>query len=433
MVTTSGSSGDGAGGRRPPVTGGTQESLRRHNLGVLLRHLHLSGPLSRAELTARMELNRSTIGALVAELAQLGAVSEEQPAGSRSTAGRPSLLVRPRPDQVQVLAVDVGVQRVRVALVGLGGQVMARRHRRVTTSTPEAVARLIGTLAEAVLGDRAAGYRVIGVGVSIAGVVRQHDGCVRFAPNLGWRDAPFGALVGDRLGTSAVRVGNDADLGALAEHLRGAARGVDNVVFLSGDIGVGGGLILDGHPLRGAGGYAGELGHMTVRPDGLPCRCGASGCWETEVGADAVARALGLPGAGGRDVVAALHRLRGTGPAVLGEVAHYLGVGLASVVNLVNPQQVILGGLLEEVYRVCGPLVDAELRRAALAAPAEQVRIRTPELGDDVLLAGAAELAWEPLLADPAGLLRPGPGARGARAGGLLGTGLSVLQDTMGA
>jgi predicted NBD/HSP70 family sugar kinase len=383
-----------------------------------------------------MELNRSTIGALVSELAQLGAVREERPGGSRSTAGRPSLVVRPRADRVQVLAVDVGVQRLRVALVGLGGQVIARRYRTVTTSTPEAVARLLGTLVEAVLRDPAAGQRVIGVGVAIAGVVRQHDGCVRFAPNLGWRDAPFGDLVGDRLGTTAVRIGNDADLGALAEHLRGAARGVDNVVFLSGDIGVGGGLILDGHPLRGAGGYAGELGHMTVRPDGRACRCGATGCWETEIGAGAVARALGIPGAGGQDVIAALHRLDGTGPAVLGEVAHHLGVGLASLVNLVNPQQLILGGLLEEVYRVCGPLVEQELRRAALAAPAEQVRIRTPELGDDVLLAGAAELAWEPLLADPAGLLRrppgrPGPGLPGLS--GLLDAGLSAVQDTMGA
>ena len=434
MVTTSGASGGGSGARRPPVTGGTQESLRRHNLGALLRHLHLSGPLTRAELTARMELNRSTIGALVSELAQLGAVREERPGGGRSTAGRPSLVVRPRADHVQVLAVDVGVERVRVALVGLGGQVMARRYRRLSHRAPEAVTRLAGTLVEAVLRDPAAGQRVIGVGVSIAGVVRQHDGCVRFAPNLGWRDAPFGALLGDRLGTSAVRIGNDADLGALAEHLRGVARGVDNVVFLSGDIGVGGGLILDGHPLRGAGGYAGELGHMTVRPDGRPCRCGASGCWETEIGADAVARALGMPGAGGQEVVAALHRLHGADPVGLAEVAHYLGVGLASVVNLVNPQQVILGGLLEEVYRACGPMVERALRAAALAAPGEQVRIRAPELGEDVLLAGAAELAWEPLLADPAGLLRRPQGRSGAGLlGDLLDGRLSGLQDTMGA
>jgi len=198
------------------------------------------------------------------------------------------------------------------------------------------------------------------------------------------------------------------------------------VVFLSGDIGVGGGLILDGHPLRGAGGYAGELGHMTVRPGGRPCRCGAIGCWETEIGADAVARALGIPGAGGQDVLAALHRMDGTDPQPLAEVAHHLGVGLASLVNLVNPQQVILGGLLREVYRVSGPLVEAALRGAALTAPAEQVQIRIPELGEDVILSGAAELAWGSLLADPAGVLRR-PAAR------LPGAGLSPAQTTMGA
>ena len=422
-MPTSRRPGDGTGGRRRPAS--TQVSPRRHNLGTLLRHLHLSGPLSRAELTARMELNRSTIGALVSELVLLGAVSEERPGGSQTTAGRPSLVVTPRTDRVQVLAADVGVQRVRVALVGLGGQVLARRYRRVTTSTPEAVARLLGTLVEAVLRDPAAGDRVIGIGVSIAGMVRQRDGCVRFAPNLGWIDAPFGDLVGRRLGTSQVRIGNDADLGALAEHLRGVARGVDNVVFLSGDIGVGGGLILDGRPLRGAGGYAGELGHMRVRSGGRSCRCGATGCWETEVGAGAVARALGMPAAGVQEVLAALHRLEGDDP-VLAQVATSLGLGLASLVNLVNPQQVILGGLLQQVYRVGAPLVHAELSRAALVAPAEQVLIATPELGADVLLAGAAELAWEPLLADPAGVLRRAAG-RGLPAG------LSVAERTIGA
>jgi predicted NBD/HSP70 family sugar kinase len=133
-----------------------------------------------------------------------------------------------------------------------------------------------------------------------------------------------------------------------------------------------------------------------------------------------------MPGAGGQDVLAALHRMDGTDGAPLAGVAHFLGVGLASLVNLVNPQQVILGGLLRELYRVCGPQVDAELLRAALAAPAEQVRIRTPELGEHVLLAGAAELAWEPLLADPAGMLRRPQGR-------LFGTGLSGLHGTMGA
>jgi predicted NBD/HSP70 family sugar kinase len=126
-----------------------------------------------------------------------------------------------------------------------------------------------------------------------------------------------------------------------------------------------------------------------------------------------------------QEVLAALHRLEGDDP-VLAQVATSLGLGLASLVNLVNPQLVILGGLLQQVYRVGAPLVHAELSRAALVAPAEQVLIATPELGADVLLAGAAELAWEPLLADPAGVLRRAAG-RGLPAG------LSVAERTIGA
>jgi len=398
------------GARQRVAPGGTQEGLRRHNLGTLLRHLHLSGPLSRAELTGRMGLNRSTIAGLVSQLAALDAVREERPGGTRASAGRPSLVVQPRSDAVQVVAADVGVRQVTVALAGLGGEVMARRQRRVTSPTPEGVADLLGSLVCDLLADPAAGRHIVGAGVSIPGVVRQGDGCVRFAPNLGWTDAPFGELLQRRLVRMRVHVGNDADLGALAEHLRGGARGVDNVVFISGEVGVGGGLILDGRSLRGAGGYAGEIGHMTVRPDGRPCRCGARGCWETEIGSAAVARALGMPEATMAELAAGL-RAAPSGPGTpVEELGRWLGVGVANAVNLLNPQLVILGGLLEDVFLAAGDAVRASLAAAVLSAPAEQLRIQVPRLGGDVLLAGAAELAWEDLLADPVGVLRrPGP------------------------
>jgi predicted NBD/HSP70 family sugar kinase len=397
--------------RQRVAPGGTQEGLRRHNLGTLLAHLHLAGPLSRAELTARMGLNRSTIAGLVSELAALDAVREERPAGVQASAGRPSLVVQPRSDTVQAVAADVGVRQVTVALAGLGGDVVTRRQRQVTEPTPEAVAELLASLVRTLLSDPAAGRHIVGAGVSIPGIVRQRDGCVRFAPNLGWTDAPFGELVQRRLEGMRVHVGNDADLGALAEYRRGAARGVDNVVFISCEVGVGGGLILDGRSLRGAGGYAGELGHMTVRPGGRPCRCGARGCWETEVGAAAIAQALGMPDASMDDLVAAVRSAPGGRGSALAEIAGWVGVGVANVVNLVNPQLVILGGLLEDVFVAAETSVRASLSAAALSAPAEQLRLQVPELGADTVLAGAAELAWEDLLADPAGVLRR-PGHR---------------------
>jgi len=395
-------------GRRGRVLGGTQEDIRRHNLATLLGHLHLSGPLSRADLTGLMGLNRSTIAALVAELAALGAVREDRPERTQSGAGRPSLMVHTCPRAVQVLAAHVGVDRVEVALFGIGGQVMARRRRRLARSTPEAVTGLVATLARTLLASPEIG-RVVAMGVSVPGVVGREDGRVRFAPNLGWNETPLGELLAARVAPIPVQLGNDADLGALAEHSRGVARDVDDVVFVAAETGVGGGIILGGRPLLGVGGYAGELGHMKVREDGQRCRCGARGCWETEIGAEAVARALGLPqqadGVTQEAVAQALRRATPATTPALEQVGHYLGLGLANVVNLLNPRLLILGGLLRDLYPLVGEQVRRSLTEAALPAPAEQVALTVPQLGGDAVLAGAAELAWHDLLSDPAAVL----------------------------
>jgi predicted NBD/HSP70 family sugar kinase len=411
--------------------------------------------MRRAELTDLTGLNRSTVAGLVAELAALGAVTEEtgsagpEPAapsagsagkphgkgrpgsepdtraGARpaSKAGRPSPVVRPCPETVQVLAADVAVGRISVALVGLGGTVVARRDRQVDHGSPATVARLLAETAAALLAGPEAGRHVVGLGASVPGVVRRVDGNVRFAPNLGWEDQPLGDLLLAELeaagvGGLPVQVGNDGDLGALAEHRRGVARAADDLVFVEGEVGVGCGVIIGGRPLSGVGGYAGELGHMTVRPDGRRCRCGARGCWETEIGTEAIARALGLTPTGNQadnDAVIALLRAAadpGAGPAMavqmaldLGEVAEYLGLGLANVINLLNPELVVLGGVLRELYPIVAGQVGRALAGTALRAPMESVTLAVPELGGDAVLIGAAEFAWEATLADPVAVL----------------------------
>ena len=141
----------------------------------------------------------------------------------------------------------------------------------------------------------------------MVGVVRRADGLVSMAPNLGWTDEPLGerlaAVFGDDI---PISIANEADLGALAEARRGAAVGADHVLFVSGEVGVGGGLIVDGQPFTGVAGYGGEIGHMPVNPTGRPCRCGAVGCWETEVGAASLLRRAGRSSQGGRAEIDAL-------------------------------------------------------------------------------------------------------------------------------
>lgn len=392
---------------RRPGTGTNQEAVRRHNLGTVVAHLHHDGQLSRAELTARMALNRSTIGALVGELVELGAVVETAPGergGRRRTgAGRPSLDVRPSSDQVYVIALDIGVKVLQVARIGLGGEVLQRASGRTPVSHgPAAVATAAVRLVRQIVSQVPCGAALLGIGVGVPGVVRERDGVVRFAPNLGWHDVPLSQLLRERMAHPVpLHVANDADLGVLAEHTRGAAVGFDNVVFLMGDVGLGGGVIVDGHPLQGVGGYAGELGHLIVDARGRVCRCGSVGCWETEVCSPAIARALRVDDTELEPLVERLGSLAQPN-AALREVGRYLGTGLGSVVNVLNPEVIVLGGIFRALFPVVRQDALDALTTAALEAPREQVRVVVPQLGGDAVLIGAAEKAFEQLLADPA-------------------------------
>ncbi|HEX6755016.1 MAG TPA: ROK family protein [Mycobacteriales bacterium] len=385
--------------------------MRRQNLGAVLTQVHRAGPLSRAELTARLGLNRSTIGALTAELAAAGIVRESAPAaGGAGRAGRPSLVVTPDAARSSVLAAHVGVGRIAVARTGLGGQVLDRVESRLGPDGHgfgTVVDRLVGMATTLV--DRAEpGVLFLGMGIGIAGMVRREDGTVRQAPNLDWVDRPLGRMVADRLPLPLrVVVGNDADLGALAEHVRGAAVACDNVVYLAGDTGVGGGVLVDGRMLHGRGGYGGEVGHVMVNPAGRRCRCGSRGCWETEVGEDAVLVEAGRPAGGGREAVLGVLAAAAAGEpaaaAALRRVGRWLGVGVAGLVNTFNPEVVVFGGVLADVFAAVGPRLVEQVEAIALAAPREQARFVRAGLGVDSTLLGAAELAFEPFLADPLG------------------------------
>jgi len=241
----------------------------------------------------------------------------------------------------------------------------------------------------------------------VAGVVDRADGRVVLAPNIGWRDVRLQDLVVAAFDHVApVTVANEADLGMLAECGRGAAVGRRNVVYISGEAGVGGGVLVDGVPLRGATGYAGELGHIPVNPDGGRCRCGASGCWETEIGEAAVLRRAGVRRArqGRRSVEALLASAAQSDDralAAMRETGRWIGVGLAGLVNLLNPEIVVLGGFFAEAFEHLRPSLLAELEARALAATRSGVTIVPAALGIDAALIGAAELGFESVLSDP--------------------------------
>jgi predicted NBD/HSP70 family sugar kinase len=386
--------------------GARSSAVRRHNLSALLELLHVDGPASRSQLGAATGLNRSTVADLVHELGRSG-LAVEDGVSARSGPGRPSPMVHVRPTGAVALAVELGVDSVGVAAIGLGGHVLD--HARVElpgVPTPEETVRRVAGL----VGDLASGARVVGLGVAVPGLVRRADGFVHLAPNLGWKRVALGALLAEAVGLplESVRVGNEADLGALGEHRRGAGRGYDHLVFVSGEVGIGAGLVIGGRPMLGTSGYAGEAGHMLVNPAGRRCTCGAVGCWETEAGEAALLRSARVrrrAGVAALDVV--LERALAGDEAAVAAIAatgHWLGVGVGNLVNLLNPEVVVLGGMFQRLHGLLRDPMLRAVRARSLTEIADTVQVVPSRLGTSAQLHGAAEVALAAVLADPASI-----------------------------
>jgi predicted NBD/HSP70 family sugar kinase len=391
--------------------GQRSETVRRANLSAIVRALHEDGPQSRSDLVARTGLTRSAIRALVGELTASGLATEDR-AVHLGRPGRPSPEVSLVPEAATAVAFFIGVDSLAAAVVGLGGSILAearvdrpRRHH----SVEDIVSDIVGIF-DMLPGGRSSSDRVVAVGVAVAGVVRRADGLVETAPNLGWTSAPLGTVLAARLGWDIpVIVGNEADLGVLAELRRGAAVGVDDVIYVHGEVGVGAGIIAGGRPLTGAAGYAGELGHFPVTFDGRPCRCGSRGCWETEVGGEALLVRAGYPSDAGREGIDAVLRDAEAGsPVALAAInltGERIGIGLAGLVNTFNPRLIVLGGLFGRLQPFAHAAIWAAMAARTLPAPLALVRVVPATLGDDAPLLGAAEIALEAVLQDPAARL----------------------------
>ena len=380
-------------------SGSNLDRLRRSNLATVLGIVHRTRSVSRAQITAETGLYRSTVGALVTELEALGLVVEGEPEATNRV-GRPSPLVTPAPGPVAI-SVNPEVDAVTLGVVGLGARVEQRvRHPVSSPRTPEETVEIVRSILEDLRAGPLRTRRIAGIGIAVPGLVRTADGLVRLAPHLGWRDAPLTRLFEEELRLPTV-ADNDASLGALAEHLFGVGRGVDDIVYLNGGAsGIGGGVITDGRPLRGAGGYAGEFGHN--RP-AVADRVSESGALEDEVSRARLLAAAGLPVADEPTLARAL--LGSTDATVRAELARQrrvLATALSNAANVLNPSLIVLGGFLATLHASDPVGLAGLVAEQTLPPAAEGVRIRPAALGEDRLLIGAAELVFAPLLADPA-------------------------------
>jgi len=377
--------------------------MRRSNRSVILTSIYRDGPLSRYELGHQTSLSAASVSNLVGELLEEGIVEE---AGSvESDGGRPRVLLRVAPTFGYVVGAEVGETRVRVELFDLAMNVLATVVYPIDTPkpAPELAVKYVMQGLEAVLTQaEVSSAQILGIGVAVAGVVEGPADAVVHAQTLGWDAVPLGAML--RAGTDIpIQVDNGANTLGQAEMWFGAGRGAtDAVVALVGS-GVGAALVTGGSSYRGTRSSAGEWGHTTIMYGGRQCRCGAVGCLEAYVGAEGVLERFqlangGEPAPGGDEEAAFIGLLDSVGTSevaakVVEDTIGYLGAGFANLVNLVNPERIVLGGwsglLLGERYL---PELREAVSRHALRQPYSQVSIELCELGRDAVAMGAATL-----------------------------------------
>jgi predicted NBD/HSP70 family sugar kinase len=395
------------------TTPARQSSLREHNLALVLGRVAAAEGLSRARVAAATGLTKATVSSLVDTLIEAGLVAEAGlDAGPR--VGRPAAALALSPSGPVAVGVEVNVDEVRACAVDLAGAVLIRE--RVLGDlrglpVPAVLDRAAGVLRRVTAEATAGGRRLAGVGVAVPGLVEAGAADVRVAPNLGWREVSVLpelrrlAALGDGV---PLRLDNEANLAALAElwrggHRDGAGRLIDTFVHVSGDVGVGAGLVVHGELLRGRHGFAGELGHVPVPGSEAPCACGARGCLEQVAGQEAIVRAAGLPPGAGVDVVVAA--AAAGQPAALEAAASAgtaLGVVLAGVLNLLDVDVVVLGGGYARLAPWLAPAVTRELRARVLAVGAREVTVLPGRLGADAAVLGAAGSVVRAVLAEPA-------------------------------
>lgn len=420
--------------------GDTQHGIRRRNLARVLRAVAAEGPLSRPAVAARIGLTRAGVAPLVEELLRAGLLVETGRAAP-SGRGRPGSELAVSDRGPAGIGAEIGVDHLAVCAVDLRGRVRARvatdaanRH-----SDPGPVLRRLSALLAEVTAQLATeGLRPAGLAVAVPGLVARDSTTVVHAPNLGWRAADLApglapaTTSGHGFGPLPLTVENEANLGALAELRLGGDSGRPAVpsdfVHVSAEIGIGAAIVVGGQLLRGARGFAGELGHVPVYPDGLPCDCGGRGCLEQYAGETAVLRAGGLtperataahPGPGGRVALLAHRAADGDAAIVraLEAAGRALGIALAGAVNLLDPRAVVLGGALAGLAPWVLPSLERELalRTAVAADPARAggPLVTVSPWGADGPLLGAAHTALKAVLDDPLHSYAPAHPPRG--------------------
>lgn len=378
------------------------DEVRRRNTALVMRLLRDAGAMSRADLARRSGLAKATVGTIVGQLQQAGAVAEGDSASSGR--GRPSTPLVLTGSTMAGLGIEVNVDYVAITAVDLAGRRLAFDERPVGSGGP-VLEDVVALVREEVRALEGRGIVVLGVTVAVPGLIDRARGVVVAAPNLGWSEVALAEALRRELGPDLpVAVDNDANCAARAEGLRGVAAGVSDFVYLTGTVGLGAGIVSGGQVLRGSRGLAGEVGHLRIGEDPQVCACGRSGCWEALVGQRGLVEATGIEARVGEDPVSYAVRVAaapGTRPAILA-LGDALARGVAQLTLTLDPRMVVLGGAFVPLGDVLVPAVERAIA-AGFTGPGCTVALST--LGLHAASVGAAVDALDEVYAGRRSLL----------------------------
>lgn len=398
----------------PPLAGRRMGNVKAHNVRAVLLALLHERATSRVGIAQLTRLSGTTLTNIVDDLIGQGLVAEEgREAAPGSGAGRPPTLLRLIPSARYAVGVHIGVNTLRVGVIDLAGQIQHYHVLPLAAGTPAAqiLGRIEGQVRAAITATGAAG-RLVGVGVGASGLVDVASGVNVLAPSMGWQNLPLRDELERRLDLP-VFVDNNVRAMALAEALFGLGRGARALAFVYGRIGVGAGLIFDGRLYRGSSSAAGEIGHMTLVPHGgAPCQCGNTGCLETLVAEPALlmqarhlagrnptgelARRLATTAEPNAELI--IDAARGGDPdaqAILDACAANLGIALANLVNMINPDRIVLGGLFATGQDLLLPPIIATVGQRAFGNLGRAVAISATAFGPRAGVIGAGTLALD--------------------------------------
>lgn len=379
------------------------------NLSLVLRHiLAAPGAVSRATIASRMGTTRATVSRLVDELCNTGLVCDCSPSGDASR-GRPGIPLAPQFGRVVSLGVEINISYLSACAVELTGEILAQETVRgdFAGSDPAvAMAQLVDlarrVMSAAMKSAKAANPVFVGSGLALPGLVSSET--LALAPNLGWRDLSLDELLEPLSDLNPVLVANEADLAAfaVANPRPGAPDGPASFVYVSGEVGIGAGIIIDHRPLAGAHGWSGEIGHICVDPSGPICSCGATGCLEAYLGLRALARSAGLPaGSTPEEIVSAARDGSSEARSAIATGGAALGRALSAIVNTVDIPEIILGGNVAVLADELIPPARDELHARVLQSPWAEPELRISEVRADLAVIGAAHKVLQRLVDDP--------------------------------